>query len=963
MVFNPFHALRGVFRRQQRGATPWFGLRLRCGNSLIGSRRAVWTAAQLEKGQHYGKGAKAPRLLKPGESRGKNEIYHFLVFDPEMAPVHKDKLMRKFWPERCGRAKNWLNSEARSKWTREQTREALEVCDLIDHHWAEYAGRRAEALRQTECTATVWPEPSDGRRALAAGPSLAEQERIRRELESASGSFQRLKLLMDAWCALWFWPLDRTEALPGRECFLAAARFLLGGQPENDAARAMLTARLPFDIDALLRSLQTEVPDAEQLEAAIPWFGIAGALAAEQHFHHWELVFPEVLGPTCAHPGFDLVLGNPPWVLADWTEPAVLCELDPMLGVRNTRSADFNQKRVDLIADTGPREFYAEEFRKSDGSATFLNSKTNYPHLAGIRTNLYKNFIVQGWGLLHPDGILGLLHPEGNYDDAKGGTFRESVYSRLRAHYQFENELNLFVGTNDHGRLRFSINIYDGSPGNVRFQNISNIFTPQTIAQCLSHQRPDDPVPGIKNDEGKWETRPHCHRVVMITEEELDVFSKLLEEEGTPALQARLPQVHAREIVEVIRKITRAPRRLMDLEGEYFATEMFHEANAQRDGIITRQDNPSFQPASAGEWVLSGPHFYVGTPLNKSCRAACTHNNAYDDIDLTEIPEDYLPRAVYRPGDRKGSLDNFEKKIKVWPEGEDEHGKPIGKKITEYYRYVNRRRCGMGAERSLISSLMPPGMSHIHPVLSLVFKKPFDLTIFASITLSLAADFFIRLVGKSDIYNSTLKFLPWLPDSYIPSTTYRGLRLNCLTTAYADLWTEVADDAITRESWASEDPRLCHEHELPWNRLDPKRWEWKTPLRSDFARRQALLEIDVLVALALGLTLQELITIYLVQFPVMRQYELVDQYDARGRHIPNTARKNPGAKEFRAALAEWKEAGGDPLDPGAPPLEVSWQIDNGLQAVTKTYYPPFTPVDREADYEHALRVFEQRLGG
>ena len=36
----------------QSGATPWFGLRLRCGNSLIGARRAVWTKEQLKRGEH-----------------------------------------------------------------------------------------------------------------------------------------------------------------------------------------------------------------------------------------------------------------------------------------------------------------------------------------------------------------------------------------------------------------------------------------------------------------------------------------------------------------------------------------------------------------------------------------------------------------------------------------------------------------------------------------------------------------------------------------------------------------------------------------------------------------------------------------------------------------------------------------------------------------------------------------------
>ena len=94
----------------------------------------------------------------------------------------------------------------------------------------------------------------------------------------------------------------------------------------------------------------------------------------------------------------------------------------------------------------------------------------------------------------------------------------------------------------------------------------------------------------------------------------------------------------------------------------------------------------------------------------------------------------------------------------------------------------------------------------------------------------------------------------------------------------------------------------------------------------------------------------------------MRQYELVDEYDARGRHIPNTTRKNQGGTEFRFALEAWKSAGNDPTDSTSEPLVVSWPIDDGLQTVTKTFYPPFTKVDREADYARAYEVFQERYG-
>ena len=83
---------------------------------------------------------------------------------------------------------------------------------------------------------------------MSPSQSLAEQERICRELESTSGSFQRLRLVMDTWCSLWFWPLDRVSDLPTRDAFLASARLLLSGDPPDAAWTGILSVKLGFEI-------------------------------------------------------------------------------------------------------------------------------------------------------------------------------------------------------------------------------------------------------------------------------------------------------------------------------------------------------------------------------------------------------------------------------------------------------------------------------------------------------------------------------------------------------------------------------------------------------------------------------------------------------------------------------------------------------------------------------------------
>ena len=154
-----------------------------------------------------------------------------------------------------------------------------------------------------------------------------------------------------------------------------------------------------------------------------------------------------------------------------------------------------------LVTYPGLQDAWTAELEQAEATQNFLNGTQNYPLLKGMQTNLYKCFLPLGWRLAGNHGVAAYLHPEGPYDDPKGGALREAIYARLRAHFQFINELQLFAEVDHH--TKYSINLYGPPQDQPAFDQLANLFTPATVDACYAHDGTGT-VGGYKNEDGKW---------------------------------------------------------------------------------------------------------------------------------------------------------------------------------------------------------------------------------------------------------------------------------------------------------------------------------------------------------------------------------------------------------------------------------------------------------------------------
>lgn len=953
--------------------TPFFSNRLAVGNAVVGAWLKVYKEKDIAedldaRGITLARQTKkewwdiAPRQLefKPNKEydkikhgRKSDEIYHFLLPDKNMVPSAGIKMLKAEYDTESKAVTKWRKDfcEPIKKSELEQLRK---ICNKVDELLAEFYRFQRSINLQTANRHNIFGALKNSEQAAIDLRSYDEKERLADQRNRHNAPYFKLKMVMDYWCSLWFWDVRDAKDLPNRQQYwqdIAAILELdLNAVDVNEAVKkkapsiaAGIQPKLFFTGGEQL-ALGEETDNATVFAEAVVEYAnrkdlfdnnqrlaMISQLANKYFFFHPQLEFLDVFWERS---GFDLIAGNPPWITIELSEEGLVSVITPEPIVKGFSAPKTKYFAANLIKSNSLfSEMYINESIETESLKTFITSFSNYPLLNGQRNNLYKSVLENTFSLLNKKGFAGIVHPETIFDDPDAGAFRKELFSKLTYHFQFLNELFLFAEVGH--RMLFGISVFGNSKECVSFKGINNLFHPSTIDGCFVHDGAG--ICGgfkIKSPNGgfEWNTKPHKDRVINFDDGTLHVLNEVFES-LRDFKEIKLINIQSSKIISAFNKLKLIDKRVNDYK--YFYTDGFNETNAVDDGNIVR--NTKYPTYENNEVLYAGPNFFVSNPLYKTPRSICTEKNHYDIIELSEIESNYSARTNYTINN-ENILSSFNAPV----------SKILGKetKWLDTNKLVFSKMLNTSSERTLQPSLLHKKSSHVNSVVSVVLKMD-ELIRLGSLCTSIIYDFLIKSTGKSNLYDELIKNIPFpfVEKKYDLLLKCRFLILNCMNCHYTEVWEKNWNDVFKLDSWSKQDTRL-----KAFNTLTPN-WQWSTPLRNWFERRQALVEIDVITAMALGLTLEELILIYNVQFPVLQQNEDDTWYDTKGNIVFTCSKGLVGVGVDRPVWETIRHLkAGETYEHTITKSEL-------YKGKKLTYQAPFDKCDRVEDYKVAWEWF------
>ncbi|NND24078.1 MAG: hypothetical protein HKN86_05225 [Acidimicrobiia bacterium] len=948
--------------------TPFFGYRLGVGNAVVGAWLKVYkkkdvivefrttgTTAQRKKPIKKEWWDKAPKHLKfklhDKMQRKDDEIFHFLLPDKNMVPSASIKLLKEEFPDETKRVTDWRKDFC-TPISGDEYRRLQKLSKAIDVLLEEHYKFQASINAQTKLKGNFFGAYAEDEQGQLGLSSYDEKEKLASQRNNTNAPYYKLKLIMDYWCSLWFWDMREAAELPTRQQWYDDLEKIINvdlkqievvyEEVEGDLATtptlkqtSLFEAAEPQQalksyrkdktstLKKLGEALQSNPDSLFQNERSV----IVNSLADQYKFFHNELEFIEVFKERG---GFDVAVGNPPWLKVTFEEKGVISETYPEIEIRKTSANSIKKLRVNFINDYDLSRIYFREMIETESVGNFMGSYQMFPLLKSQQSNLYKCILTNSLDIISNNGYLGLLHPESIYDDPNGNLLRKNIYPRLKYHFQFVNTLKLFSDILHW--VTYGVNVYGAPKNEISFYSINNLYHPSTIDPTFIGGK-TSLCEGLKvkdevNGGYKWNIYPHQDRLLEINEDSLKTLSAF-NGEISKWDSSKLLSIHSVKLLLTISKFGELTNKVKDFQVK--TSMCFDENQAQQTGVISRETTDG--NIDEYRFILNGPHFYISNLFYKTPRSKCIKPLDYDTIFTDEISEDFCSRTNFIPSI---NLESFKSQNEAF-----------GNSLLDYYKIVFSRRLSLSGERTLQSSIAPPKVSHVNSVISLTFKTETEMLLCSGIFSSLPYDFYLKSLGRGDLYDFILKEIPLPHKINFNKLSSRNLLLNCLNEHYIPLWERNWHEDFKQDNWSKEDTRLKSFESLT------QEWQWETPLRNWFERRQALVEIDVITAMALGLTLEELILIYNVQFPVLQQNEDDTWYDTTGNIVFTCSKGLTGVGVDRPVWRDIKD-----LKAGET-YEHTIEKSELYYGKKITYYAPFDKCDRGEDYKVAWAHFEK----
>lgn len=982
--------------------TPFFSNRLVVGNAVIGAWFKVYKKEDVV-GKAGSKGKllpnawweKAPQKVhfrKTTVARSVNEIYHFLLPDKGMLAVQQLKdvyIPADATDEERVKAKERRQQLIRGmkntikEWTAPISSEEFKILQRlsakIDKLLYECFKFQLSIEKYTNNKAELFGVFGQTEIQDKAG-NYAEKERLNDTRYRHDSAYFRLKMVMDYWCSLWFWDFDHAEEIPTRKEYWSdidamlnvsdeeiekgkrnAVRTYIDGKgqiglfPEGHSNDIFYQQRLdafahedgPSAIQeeevsqviskATLDTLSKTKGQERSIFDNSERFKYVDKLSKQYRFFHPMLEFIEVFW---LRDGFDIICGNPPWVKWLFNAQNIIGEMYPEVLIKDGVDADEVMRNKDTyLQNTQLRLFYNSAETEYICTKALINSTVCYANLKGCQSDLFKCILANCLGMQNSNGYMGMVHPNTIFEEPKGTKLRTYIYHRLIKRFQFTNRYPLFNGV--HGEMVFNVCIYRGTEGNINFDSISNLYTPNTIDSsytynengiCYGPEYVDNEGNKYPNDKG------HKERIVHYDAEMLKFTAKVFEDtddwEG-----CKLTKIFSSRSIDVLKKLYNKGH--LSIVNPYI-TECLHATMQLKDNtMIKKCCYPNYDEY---QMIFNSEQVNLLSPYFKMPRA---NGSKFDLVDYMKLGLSDHCRTLLIPN----------KPINEFKDFIDGSGKWFLS-----YKMGFKKMMDITHERTLKGALLPPKSSHTHSIISVEFKSDKDLLNFAGLCSAIPLDFFIKTVGIRNLVKSAIVGLPYVKDErLLDAIIIRVLRLNCINEWYKDLWEKNYKSSFSNESWSIQSACLS-----PYSSLSEK-YDKNVLLRNDFERRQAFVELDVLSTMALGLDLNDLIFMYVNMFNTTQKYEADTWFDNKGRIVFTVNSGNP----YDCERQEWEQKRGTISHDGKSydgnnstfthEIPVSKSELYGGQTIT--FYPPYTRCDRIADYRRAWEFFEKKFNG